>query len=111
MPSPEEIFANWSGIIDDDLTQTISKTFELPENDAYIYRAEAFAMTLAEIHDVADKLKYKYHAHGEEIEVQKTIQFCSVVLTDQGLFCRHNMLHLDFLSYYQHCQSSYCLLL
>jgi hypothetical protein len=71
MPSPDEIFANWHGIADNDLFATISKTFELPSDDCYIYRAESFAMTLAQIQEQVNsgKLKYKYQSHGQQIKV------------------------------------------
>jgi hypothetical protein len=74
MPSPDKIFANWQGIIDNDLFATISKTFELSTEDSYVYRAETFAMTLAQIQEQVDsgKLKYKYQAHGQQIEVSST---------------------------------------
>lgn len=70
MPSPAEIFANWHGIIDNDFCKTISQTFELAQDDGYVYRADAFAMTLSQIQEQIDsgKLKYKYSAHGQQIE-------------------------------------------
>jgi hypothetical protein len=68
------ILANWNGIVDNDLAKTISQTFDLPpaEHDNYIYRADNFAMTLAEIQEQlrSGKLRYKYMAHGEQIEVR-----------------------------------------
>jgi hypothetical protein len=71
MPSPDEIFANWHGIVSSDFFTTISKTFELSAHDSYVYRAEGFAMTLSQIQELVDsgKLKYKYQAHGQQIEV------------------------------------------
>jgi hypothetical protein len=68
MPSPDEIFANWQGIIDDDFFKTISQTFDLSDSDPYIYRAESFAMTLSQIR-AQPELKYKYQSHGQAIEV------------------------------------------
>lgn len=72
MPSPEEQFANWRGMIDTDFSQTISSTFDLPVEDNYVYRAEDFALTLAQIQEQIDsgKLKYKYQSHGQQIQVQ-----------------------------------------
>ena len=68
MPSSDEIFADWQGIIDNEFFRTIRQTFEIPENDSYTYRAESFAMTLSVI-EQEQQLKYKYHAHGQAIEV------------------------------------------
>ena len=68
MPSPDEIFANWQGIIDNDFFKTICQTFDIPENDPYIYRAEAFSMTLSKVKEQPE-LKYKYQSHGQAIEV------------------------------------------
>jgi hypothetical protein len=68
MRSPDEIFANWHGVIDDDFFKTISESFALPEDDPYIYRAESFAMTLSQIKQQPE-LKYKYQSHGQAIEV------------------------------------------
>jgi hypothetical protein len=71
MPSPNDIFANWHGLEDNDLFATIRTTFELPPEDSYVYRAESFAMTLAQIEEQVQTgtLKYKYQAHGQPIEV------------------------------------------
>lgn len=69
MPSPDDIFARWDGIIDNDFAKTIRLTFDLPVDDDYIYRADAFAMTLAQIREQAGKLKYRYQSHGQQIEV------------------------------------------
>jgi len=71
MPSPEDIFASWHGIIENDLFSTIRATFGLESVDSFVYRAEAFAMTLAQIQEqvATGKLKYKYQAHGQPIEV------------------------------------------
>jgi hypothetical protein len=69
MASLEEIFSEWGGIRDNDFAKTIRHTFSLPEDDDYIYRAESFAMTLAQIQEQADKLKYKYQSYGQQIEV------------------------------------------
>lgn len=70
MPSPDEIFSTWKGVIDSDFVETIRQTFQLPEDDDFIYRADSFAMTLKEIGSQADKLKYKYQSHGQQIEVR-----------------------------------------
>jgi hypothetical protein len=71
MPSPDDIFTNWRGLEDNDLFATIRTTFELPPEDSYVYRAESFAMTLAQIEEQVQTrtLKYKYQAHGQPIEV------------------------------------------
>lgn len=71
MPSPDEIFANWHGLVCNDLFATIRKTFELPSDDSYVYRAESFAMTLAQIEEQVETgtLKYKYQSQGKQIEV------------------------------------------
>lgn len=68
MPLPDEILANWRGILDSDFYKTIFRTFELPEKDLYIYRAESFAMTLSQIKEQPE-LRYKYQSHGQVIEV------------------------------------------
>jgi hypothetical protein len=107
MPSPDKILSNWNGIINNDFAQTIAATFELADDDAFIYRAESFAMTLLEIRQVADKLKYKYQAHGKQVEVGVLIQLCRVVLTGQASTRRYNSLHFDLLKLYRHYQSSY----
>jgi hypothetical protein len=71
MPSPDEIFANWHGVIDNDFSEIVSQTFKIPPDDTYIYRTEAFAMTLVQIQQQIESgnLKYKYSAHGKQIEV------------------------------------------
>jgi hypothetical protein len=71
MPPPDEIFANWDGIADNDLFATISKSFDLPSDDSFVYRAESFAMTLTQIQEQVNsgKLKYKYQSHGQQIDV------------------------------------------
>lgn len=71
MVSPDEILSTWTGaeIDNGNFVPTIWKVFQLPAKDDYIYRAESFAMTLDEIDQVADKLKYRYQAHGAGIEV------------------------------------------
>ncbi|CZR51390.1 uncharacterized protein PAC_01265 [Phialocephala subalpina] len=74
MPSPDEIFDNWHGIIDNDFSSTIRKTFDLPEDDKYVYRAESFSMTFPQIQAQLEggSLKYKYQSHGQQIEVPAT---------------------------------------
>merc|ERR1712093_84936 len=74
MSSPDDIFANWRGLIDSDFSKTITQTFDLPDQDNYVYRAEAFAMTLRQIQEQIDsgKLKYKYQSHGQQIQVPST---------------------------------------
>ncbi|KAE9379814.1 hypothetical protein N431DRAFT_360981 [Stipitochalara longipes BDJ] len=69
--SPDQVLANWHGIIDHDLFTTIRATFGLASEDSFVYRAEAFTMTLAQIQEqvATGKLKYKYRAHGHPIEV------------------------------------------
>jgi len=52
-----------------DFAKTITQTFQLSPNDEYVYRADSFAMTLAEINAKVDKLKYRYQSHGQQIEV------------------------------------------
>ena len=66
--SPDDAYANWSGV-KDDFAETICATFGVTIDDDYLYRAESFAMTLAEVQEKADKLKYKYQSHGKQIEV------------------------------------------
>lgn len=68
MPSADEIFANWHGIIDNDFFKTISETFHISEHDPYVYRAESFAMTLLQIKEQPE-LRYKYQSHGQAMEV------------------------------------------
>ncbi|KAE8448724.1 hypothetical protein EG329_008939 [Mollisiaceae sp. DMI_Dod_QoI] len=74
MSPPNEIFDNWHGIIDNDFSRTIRKTFNIPEDDKYVYRTESFAMTLPQIQTQLDagSLKYKYQSHGQQIEVSST---------------------------------------
>lgn len=69
MPSPDDIVSNWKGNIDNDFAETIRQTFQIPDDDSYVYRAESFAMTLPQIESQLDKLKYKYQFHGQQIEV------------------------------------------
>lgn len=70
-PNPDEIFTNWHGLMDGSLQKTINETFNIPENDEYIYRAEAFAMTLAQVQEALDSgtLKYMYQANHKAITV------------------------------------------
>jgi len=72
MPSPDEIFQNWNGIISNDFAETISKTFALPPGDGYLYRAESFAMAMPQIQEQVNSgiLKYKYQSHGQQIDVR-----------------------------------------
>lgn len=75
MPSPDSIIANWHGISDNNFCETLRKTFDLPVDDEYIYRADSFAMTLPQIREQVEsgKLKYKYQAHGTQIEVRLSL--------------------------------------
>jgi hypothetical protein len=70
MPLPDEIFANWHGVIDNDFGKTIGNTFDLLSDDSYVYRAESFGMTLSQIAQQAEKLQYKYQSHGSQIKVK-----------------------------------------
>ncbi|KAH6710599.1 hypothetical protein BKA61DRAFT_645047 [Leptodontidium sp. MPI-SDFR-AT-0119] len=74
MPSPNEIFAHWPGLIDNDFSKTITTTFGIPEQDNYVYRAEAFATALGQIQEKVDsgELKYKYQSHGQQIQVSES---------------------------------------
>lgn len=71
MPSPDEIFKHWMGVKDNDFQLTIHEAFVLPENDEYIYRAEVFAMTLAQVQEKLDTgaLKYMYQSNHAAIAV------------------------------------------
>ncbi|KAK2626431.1 hypothetical protein QTJ16_003606 [Diplocarpon rosae] len=71
MPCPDEIFANWRGIAENDLLKTIMSTFVLSAEDDYVYRADSFAMGLKQIQEQINtgKLTYKYQSHGQQIEV------------------------------------------
>jgi hypothetical protein len=85
MLSPDEVFANWRDLVENDLFTTIRSTFGLEGEDSFIYRAEAFAMTLAQIEEqvATGKLKYKYQAHGKPLEVRYAALFPKAgVLTD-----------------------------
>jgi len=66
--SSDAAFANWSGI-KDGFAETICDAFGISIDNDYQYRAESFAMTLAEVQEKANKLKYKYQSHGKQIEV------------------------------------------
>ncbi|CAL3964350.1 unnamed protein product [Diplocarpon coronariae] len=72
MPSPDEIFANWGGIIDNNFSKTIVSTFNLSADDNYVYRADSFAMGLKQVQEQIDtgELRYKYQSHGQKIEVK-----------------------------------------
>ena len=74
----DRIMASWSGIIGDDFATTISNTFGLPpaQDDDYVYRADNFGMTMAQILDQlkAGKLQYKYMAHGKPIEACQIVR-------------------------------------
>jgi hypothetical protein len=89
MPSPDGIFSNWKGIIQNEFSETISKTFEIDPTDSYVYRAESFAMTMPQIQQLLNSgdLKYKYQSHGKELDVRftcwaRTKKRHVVVLTD-----------------------------
>lgn len=71
MVVPDDVLANWHGVIDGDFTESIRRTFQLPADDDYVYRAESFAMTLPQIQAQLENggLKYKYQSHGKMIEV------------------------------------------
>ncbi|TVY15013.1 hypothetical protein LARI1_G006655 [Lachnellula arida] len=77
MPSPDEIFENWHGLIANDFSKTTSQTFDLPGEDNYIYRAESFAMTMAQIKELIDSGAW--------------------LLIDKGFIRRHHSIHLDIL--------------
>jgi hypothetical protein len=79
MPPPDEIFANWRGLVDNNILATIRTTFELPSEDNYVYRAESFAMTLRHIEEQVhtSNLRWKYQAHGQQIEVS-SVGGCAV---------------------------------
>lgn len=66
--SPDSVFDNWDGI-KSNFAKTICQTFGFTVDDEYLYRAESIAMTLADVQEKADKLKYKYQSHGKQIEV------------------------------------------
>ncbi|CAD6445398.1 97a6e09d-d3de-45a2-ba66-e872ca91eb77 [Sclerotinia trifoliorum] len=70
-PSSDEIFNNWSGIIDDDFSKTVLDTFGLSQDDKYVYRAESFAMTLPQIQETLStgKLKYHYQDQGKVLQI------------------------------------------
>ncbi|KAF7855341.1 hypothetical protein EAF04_010085 [Stromatinia cepivora] len=70
-PSSDEIFNNWSGIIDDDFAKTILDTFGLSQDDNYVYRAESFTMTLPQIQETIStgKLKYHYQDQGKVLQI------------------------------------------
>lgn len=72
MPSPDDILSKWEGIIENDFSKTISRTFEVDPVDNYVYRAESFAMTLPQIQQLINSgnLKYKYQSHGKELDVR-----------------------------------------
>lgn len=101
MPSPDKIFDNWHGIIDDDFSKTIRDTFELQADDKYVYRAESFAMTLSEIQSKLQtgSLKYNYQSHGERIEVPVSpASRRSRRFTDSGFSTRYQCLYIHILS-------------
>lgn len=61
-------------MIDSNFALTIRKTFNLPDDDDYIYRAESFAMTLSEVQKQLETghLKYTYQSHhGEVLQVPR----------------------------------------
>ncbi|APA12090.1 hypothetical protein sscle_09g068600 [Sclerotinia sclerotiorum 1980 UF-70] len=70
-PSSDEIFNNWSGIIDDNFSKTVLDTFGLSQDDKYVYRAESFAMTLPQIQETVStgKLKYHYQDQGKVLQI------------------------------------------
>lgn len=114
MPSPDEIFSNWKGVIDNDLAETISRTFDLSLPNTYIYRAESFAMTMPQIQEQINSgdLHYKYQSHGKVLDVRFSISACRekagqrrAVLTDfQGSSSRYYSIHLNLLPQYRHLQ-------
>lgn len=62
MFSPDVILENWSGMIDDDLEVTIRRAFDIPQEDGYMYAAESFQMTLAQVQETmtTGKLVWSY---------------------------------------------------
>lgn len=62
MVLPDAVFGNWKGMIDDDFEVTIRKAFDLPQQDDYIYAAESFQMTLAQVQEgmATGKLVWSY---------------------------------------------------
>jgi hypothetical protein len=74
MPSSDEILSAWAGIANDSFPDTIRKTFHLPQNDAYQYKAESFSMTLSQIEELISRspLKWTYQNHDGVIEVDPT---------------------------------------
>lgn len=69
--SPDDILNAWTGLGDGNFGQSISRTFGLPPDDDYVYRAESFAMTLAQIQEQVDsaRVAYKYQSDGQQLEV------------------------------------------
>jgi hypothetical protein len=101
MVSPDEIFANWHGVMDNDFYKTLGQTFDVPENDPYVYRAESFTMTLSQIREQPE-LKYKYQAHGQAIEVRPSL---TAILTNQGSIRRRNSIYIYLLVNHRHRES------
>lgn len=84
-PSSDEIFNNWSGIIDDNFSKTVLDTFGLSQDDKYVYRAESFAMTLPQIQETVStgKLKYHYQDQGKVLQVGlHSLVMYTLILTD-----------------------------
>jgi hypothetical protein len=78
MPSPDEMFCNWKGVVENDFAETIYKTFDLSPTDGYLYMVESFAMTMPQIQEQLNlgKLKYKYQSHGQELDVCLSCRPC-----------------------------------
>ncbi|RDW62360.1 hypothetical protein BP6252_11793 [Coleophoma cylindrospora] len=51
MVSPDAVLENWKGMVDDDFEVTIRTAFDLPPVDDYVYAAESFQMTLAQVQE------------------------------------------------------------
>lgn len=82
MPTADELFNNWDGVIGiDDINNQffdkICQSFELPHDednrieDKYVYRVEDFGMTLRDIKFLVSSgaYVYKYRVHGHQIDV------------------------------------------
>ncbi len=77
MNDPDDIFARWTGMIEDDFALTIQQTFGLSPTDDYKYRVEAFSMTLSEVQEAlkSGKYYYWYSLDGQQLKVSQPFPF------------------------------------
>ncbi|KAL3422649.1 hypothetical protein PVAG01_06805 [Phlyctema vagabunda] len=67
-PDPDSIVERWQGMRGD-LQTTIRETFQLPEEDEYVYAAEAFQKTLAQVQQEMATGKYRWNYRSADHQI------------------------------------------